>query len=186
LNWLTTPSEGSALRYGRLLRSALDFGQNVVVFDSTAPQNRRIDVWWFEDDSSRLALLFAYLMTRTEIFAEAAVRVWAPAPAGLERKVEANLRRRIEELRIDATVIAVDGSNARALDEHSRATTSVLLPFRIEGMRIVDGFGQPADEVLGPLPIAALIGAPGDIRLSEIAEAAVAVPASSSLGPTPS
>ena len=68
-----------------MLQRAIRLDQNVVVFDAaetdwvrlaeTKPHDRRIDVWWFEDDSSRLALLLAYLMTRTDGWDDAAIRV---------------------------------------------------------------------------------------------------------------
>ena len=110
LNWLESHAAQSALRYGRLLQRAIRLDQNIVVFDAgetdwvrledTKPGRRRIDVWWFEDDSSRLALLFAYLMTRNDEWDDAEIRVLAPAAADGEQKVAANLAYRLEERRI--------------------------------------------------------------------------------------
>ena len=59
------------------LRAAYRLGKNVVVLDAktdgwedlntTPPENRRIDVWWWCDDATcQLMLLLAYLMTRSE------------------------------------------------------------------------------------------------------------------------
>lgn len=180
LNWLGRENgepEGSArLHYGRLLRRAIALGQNVVAFDAEQEEwqsmeaipaeDRRIDVWWWGDDSSRLALLFAYLMTRTEPWSDARIQVWAPATAGREEKIAANLRRRIDELRIDAAVEAVrDDPDEVAF--RSASATLVLLPLRLAGMRVFDGFGRPAGAVLEELPVAALVGAAGDVELGE-------------------
>ena len=41
------------------------------------PGDRRIDVWWFNDSSSRLMLLMAYLFTQTESWEDASIRLLA-------------------------------------------------------------------------------------------------------------
>lgn len=189
LNWLGTEggerSASARLHYGRLLRRAIALGQNVVAFDAdaaawrrmeaVAPEERRIDVWWWNDDSSRLALLLAYLTTRTEPWRDARIQVWAPAAEGREEKIGANLRHRIEELRIDATVDAVR-DDPDEIAARSATATLVLLPFRLEGMRVVDGFARPAGAVLETLPIAALVAAAGDIELGEEEPSEAAAP----------
>ena len=40
-------------------------------------KNRRIDVWWWGDASSRLMLLLAYLMTRSDDWKDSKIRVLA-------------------------------------------------------------------------------------------------------------
>ena len=167
LNWLESHAAQSALRYGRLLQRAIRLEQNIVVFDAgetdwvrledTKPGRRRIDVWWFEDDSSRLALLFAYLMTRNDEWDDAEIRVLAPAAADGEQKVAANLAYRLEERRIEADVAAVT--------ERSRDASIVFLPLRVEGMRLLDPFGGSVDTMLRNLPLVALVAAAQDIQL---------------------
>ena len=101
LNWLESePGESAttSLRYGRLLQRAIRLDQNVVVFDAgetdwvrleeTKPGRRRIDVWWFDDDSSRLALLFAYLMTRSDEWDDAPIVLLTPTAQTSAKKVE--------------------------------------------------------------------------------------------------
>ena len=151
LNWHESHADQPALRYGRLLQRAIRLDQNIVVFDAgetdwarlndTRPSKRRIDVWWFEDDSSRLALLFAYLMTRNDEWDDAEIRVLAPAPADREQKVAANLAYRLEERRIEATIDTVTGVDVAAVTERSRDASIVFLPLRVEGMRLLDPFG---------------------------------------------
>ena len=175
LNWHERHATGSALRYGRLLQRAIRLEQNVVVFDAgetdwvrledTKPGQRRIDVWWFEDDSSRLALLFAYLMTRDDDWDDAAIRVLAPAPAGAEQKVTANLAYRLEERRIEATIDPVVDADIAAMTERSRDASVVFLPLRVEGMQLLDPFGDPVETMLGNLPLVTLVAAAQDIQL---------------------
>ena len=175
LNWLESHAAQSARRYGRLLQRAIRLEQNIVVFDAgetdwarledTKPGRRRIDVWWFEDDSSRLALLFAYLMTRTDEWADAKIRVLAPAAADAEQKVAANLAYRLEERRIEATIDTVVDADVAAVAECSRDASIVFLPLRVEGMRLLDPFGGPVDTMLRNLPLVALVAAAQDIQL---------------------
>ena len=175
LNWHESHAGQSALRYGRLLQRAIRLEQNIVVFDAgetewvrledTKPGKRRIDVWWFEDDSSRLALLFAYLMTRNDEWDDAQIRVLAPAAADAEQKVAANLAYRLEERRIEATIDTVVGADVAAVTERSRDASIVFLPLRVEGMRLLDPFGGPVDTMLKNLPLVTLVAAAQDIRL---------------------
>ena len=175
LNWHESHAGQSALRYGRLLQRAIRLEQNLVVFDAdetdwvrledTKPGSRRIDVWWFEDGSSRLALLFAYLMTRNDDWDDAEIRVLAPAAADAEQKVSANLAYRLEERRIEATIETVVDADVDAVTEHSQDASIVFLPLRVEGMRLLDPFGGPVDTLLGDLPLVTLVAAAQDIRL---------------------
>jgi amino acid transporter len=178
LNWLERDSsrpEASSLRFGRLLQRVMRLGQNVVLFDAgetdwvrleeTKPERRRIDVWWFDDASSRLALLFAYLMTRTDDWDDAPIRVLTPVAADAERKVATNLSYRLEERRIEAAIEPVVDADVAAVTERSRDAAIVFLPFRIEGMRLVDPFGGPVEEMLKNLPLVTLVAAAQDILL---------------------
>ena len=177
LNWLEQGGTASAtsLRYARLLQRALRLEQHVVVFDAapadwvrlgeTKPHTRRIDVWWFEDDSSRLALLLAYLMTRTDEWDDAAIRVMVPAGADVGQKVAANLMYRLEERRIEATVEPVPDADVQAVIDQSRDASIVFLPFRVEGMRLLDPFGGPVEAALPELPLVTLVAAAKDVLL---------------------
>ena len=166
-----------SLWYARLLQRAARLGQHVVVLDAQDPEwvalerlepdERRIDVWWFEDDSSRLALLFAYLMTRSAEWDEATLRVLVPVSTGPAQKVEASVRRRLEELRIDAECVVIAGDEA-AVVAHRRSTDAaiVFLPLRLEGMELRHPWGGAADDLLSALPIVAMVAACGDVSLN--------------------
>ena len=175
LNWLEHHNEPVSRRYARVLRRIMRLRQNVVVFDAaetdwvrleqTKPHGRRIDVWWFDDDSSRLALLFAHLMTRTDDWDDATIRLLVPAPADSGRKVAANLAHRLEDRRIDAEIVPVADADRTAVVAQSRDAAIVLLPLRVEGMQLLDPFGDPVEEILRPLPLVTLVAAAQDILL---------------------
>lgn len=179
LNWFDSRAPDQqpnlSLWYARLLQRAARLDQHVVVLDAddedwrslgqTSGGNRRIDVWWFENDSSRLALLFAYLMTRHEDWDEATLRLLTSSPANTAQKREANLRNRLDELRIDAEIVVVpveegDGMYARSVD-----ASFVLLPLRLEGMSTLHPTGRPVDGLFSTLPVLAMVAASGDVDL---------------------
>ncbi|MBM40909.1 MAG: amino acid permease, partial [Acidobacteria bacterium] len=178
VNWLEHEDGASTsptLRFGRLLQRAMSLGHNLVVFDAgeddwlrlaeTLAEKRRIDVWWSEDDSSRLALLFAYLMTRTETWEDADLRLLAPAPQGGEQKVAANLRYRLEERRIEAEIIPVVDADADAVVEWSADATIVFLPLQVEGSCLLNPFGDPVERIPRELPLVTMVAAAHDIVL---------------------
>jgi amino acid transporter len=181
LNWMSVePSEensSAALWYGRMIANAVRLRQHVVVLDTdeTAwvrleeiePDRRRIDVWWFEDESSRLSLLLAHLVTRTEDWEDAHLRILATTGEGESDRMQAELSRRLEEYRIDAQVTVLSDPDLEGVIAHSRDAALVLMPLRIEGMRLADAFGWGIDAVLARLPIVALVAAADDVRLTE-------------------
>jgi len=91
LNWLDPESESTddqrEINLGRNLRAAYRLGRNIVVLDADEDkwstlekipgEDRRIDVWWLNDATSRLMLLLGYLITRSEPWDAAKIRVLA-------------------------------------------------------------------------------------------------------------
>ena len=190
LNWYDSRNTESlptlSLWYARLLQRAARLGQHVVVLDAddqdwrtleaSRPSERRIDVWWFGGDSSRLALLFGYLMTRTDDWDEATIRVLEPAPTTSAKKSEASLRRRLEELRIDAEVHVIDAQDGPDLYAASADASFVLIPLRLEGMSTLHPTGGPVDELFDLLPVVAMVAACGDVKLTPDEDESVAPP----------
>ena len=131
----------------------------------TSHETRRIDVWWLENDSSRLALLFGYLMTRNEDWDEATLRLLAPTPGNAAHKLEANLRQRLSALRIDAEIVVVPAEEGDAMYARSADASFVLLPLRLEGMSTLHPTGGPVDELFSTLPVVAMVAAAGDVKL---------------------
>jgi len=182
VNWLgnANGTSSAALWYGRTLGQALRLGRSVVVLNAEQiawerlaklrNEERRIDVWWLDDQSSRLMLLLAYLVTRVESWDEATIRVLIAANAGREERASAALERRLEEVRIDASVESVVDPDAAALASRSGDAALVLLPLRLAGMRPEDPFGIGIETLLEQLPVVALVAAAEDVRLTDEAE----------------
>ena len=180
LNWYDSRASSEqptlSLWYARLLQRAARLDQHVVVLDAdeadwsalqeSPTEGRRIDVWWFGGDSSRLALLFAYLMTRTDDWDDATIRVVAPSPADTTLKTESNLQRRLEELRINATVRIVTADDGPTMYQQSADASFVLLPLRLEGMNTLHPAGGPVHELFDVLPVVAMVAASGDVELT--------------------
>ncbi len=179
LNWYEGFRENSTASrwYGRLLAGTIALERNLVVLHSEEgawertkarpPEERRIDVWWWDDVSSRLALLLAYLMKRTETWDQAALRLLAPASAKSEARVRKAVEELLQEARIDAEVEVVVGADDHAMVERSEQVDVVFLPFRVQGMQVLDPFGEPADTLLAELPLVAMVAAGEEIRLRE-------------------
>lgn len=180
LNWFSgeeAEARASAeLWYGQLLKVAVRLGQHVVVLDTDetawarleelAPGQRRIDVWWFDDESSRLMVLLAHLTTRTDEWDDARLRVLTPASSATAKRVRSQLTQRLEEYRIDAAVEVVPDLDLDDVGAFSRDAAMVFMPLRIEGMQLADAFGLGISSLLAKLPIVALVAAAQDVRLS--------------------
>lgn len=181
VNWLGEDAahadQSAWLWYGRMLRGAIRLGQHVVVLATDergwerlgklAPDDRRIDLWWFEDESSRLMLLMAHLMTRTEEWADAKLRVLVCSDAATGAKRERDLMQRLEEFRIEASVESVVEPDVSAIRALSADAALVLMPLRIQGMRVSDPFEFGISNWIEGMPSVALVAASEDIPLSE-------------------
>jgi len=180
LNWFDQEGvrgDSPGLRaYARHLRTALRFGCSVIIlhasresFPRLAPTRsagRRIDLWWTGDGSSRLSLLLAHLMRRSEEWEEAAVRVLAPVRSGAtEAETREELERMLEEVRIDARPEVVPALDGPTVARISRDASLVFLPFRIAKDRPRGPFEEPLPEVIEALPLTALVLAAQDLDL---------------------
>jgi hypothetical protein len=182
LNWLDElPMDVLGLRetqYSRSLRAAFRFGCNIIILDADpeewasfsakTAQECRIDVWWWGDATSRLMLLFAYLMTRHEAWNGAAIRVLAVDD---KHGAEEDLQKLLEEVRITAESEIVPDANADVIAEHSHDASVVYIPFRLLGDQLQDPFGGRLEPFLQRLPVVALVLAAEDIELDAEPEA---------------
>ena len=179
VNWLErAPQAGSEQReliYGSHLRTAFRLGCNLVVLDAedaewaalreVPPDARRIDVWWRGDASSRLMLLLAYLMTRTESWEGARIRFLGICCAGDSAETADALQRTLDEARIEAEAVLVEDAGPGEVAARSADASLVLLPFRLRGSQPLGPFDGSLDDLLAPLPVAALVLAAEDIDL---------------------
>ncbi|MDH3442893.1 MAG: amino acid permease [Deltaproteobacteria bacterium] len=173
--------DGDQVRYGRELNEAMRLGCNVVVLDAqedewrrineTPSEERLVDVWWWGGRNSRLALLLAYLMTRTEAWNEARIRVLAPSSEEATTKTLESLSRTLDEVRIDATPETVLGVDLQKIVECSAKASMVFFPLQFREQHLLGPAEQNVEQLLDRLPVVALVAAGEEIDLSSGPEA---------------
>ena len=176
-NWLEAPagiarSWGSE-RYGQNQRTAFRLGCNLLVLDAGDAEwvsleaqpsaDRIIDVWWCEDNSGQLMLLLAYLLTRSDEWRDARIRVLVPA-SGEGPAPTARLDERLAAARIEAEIVHVPGAS-EAMAERSARASIVLFRFAIRGGRLFGPLGEPLDALLPGLPVVLMTMAAQDVEL---------------------
>jgi hypothetical protein len=174
------PTALAALLQGRNLHIAFRHGCNIAVFgfktefckklQEIPAAHRRIDVWWWNDASSRLMLLLAFLMTRSSEWEGAVIRLLAVTRDSSDPVETRQLQELLEEVRIDAepeVVVDVDESKVAAFSAES---SFVFLPFRMRGNQMVTPFGNNPDMLLARLPATVLVLTAEDIDLDETPE----------------
>ena len=178
-NWLEQLHTGvlglKEAGYTRSLWTAFRLGCNIVVLDaseeewnrveSIPSEKRRIDIWWWDDPTSDLMLLLAYLITRNDGWEEAKLRVLATTYEKKSEKSTEELRKTLEEVRIPAEPEVVPKATAESIVQYSADATLVFLPFRLRRNQLTDAFGNPVEELLPHLPMTALVLAAEDIDL---------------------
>ena len=179
LNWLgRSPSKIPGLhdrKFGMNLRDVYHYGCNIVILDAKADkwsaleasedQDRRIDVWWWGDATSRLMLLMAYLMTRNDTWSEAKIRLLAVADGkGTDQTIE-RLTEMLEDVRIEAEPEIIEDVDSDTLSEYSADSSVVFLPFRIRANQVLDPFGKSMENSLFLLPVTAMVLAAEDVDL---------------------
>ena len=178
-NWLEQLHPGvlglKESSYTRSLWTAFRLGCNIVVLDaseeewnrvkSVPSEERRIDVWWWDDPTSDLMLLLAYLITRNDGWEDAKLRVLATPYEKKSEKSTEELRKILEEVRISAEPEVVPKATAESIMKYSADATLVFLPFRLKRNQLTDAFGNPVEELLPHLPMTAMVLAAEDIDL---------------------
>jgi len=179
LNWIETHGRRgggySEMLYGRNLRTAFHYGCNIIVLDAKPdrwdaldglpPAERRIDVWWWGDATARLMLLLAYLVTRSSAWEGAKIRIVAVGSKDRLQNTVEDLKKMLEEVRIEAEAQVVEEADADAVADESSDASLVFLPLRIRNNQPLDPFGGSLDETLFQLPVTALVMAAEDIDL---------------------
>ena len=179
LNWLDPESESKndqrEINIGRNLRAAYRLGRNIVVLDADEDkwntlenipgEDRRIDVWWLNDATSRLMLLLGYLITRSDPWDAAKIRVMAAGYQADTLENLTDLKNNLEEARIEADPIIVTHVDIDKLSEYSADAAVVFLPFRLRGDQITCPIDAPIEKLLSRLPVTALVLAAEDIAL---------------------
>mgnify|MGYP001822081928 CR=1 FL=1 len=164
--WPESDTPGHVESYLEAVREVHRLGLNVVNMHSHADKwatleaiprhERRIDIWWHDDDASRMALLSAYLFTRTPEWSQAKVRLIGAAEAG---ELIPPTRKKLEEMafaaRIPADVVCLVDPDADTIAAESADAAFVFLPARLRRTSIV-GMGEvELVGLLGRLPTTA-------------------------------
>jgi len=175
LNWINRTPENikdpRAVRFTRNLQAIFRLGKNIIILDSKKdpleipPQNRRIDIWWWDDATGRLMLLLNHLMTRSPDWDRSNIRVLAAGYDQASGKNIADLNATLEEARIDAATEVVINAGPESVVAYSNDASVVFMPFRFRRQTVAGPFGNPCGELLGQLPTTALVLAAEDIDL---------------------
>jgi hypothetical protein len=187
LNWLDSPftAADSELRtYGGWLRLGLRFGCNVIILatasdgfsaiDNAEPAERRIDVWHRDNATGRLNLLLAYLMTRTQQWREARIRLLVPVGKDNdEGAILEETARMLAEARIDAEPEIVTEPDEDTVIRYSADASLIFMPFRLAEQRATSVFGGSLEDLLDVLGPTALVLAAQDIVLDSEPEEGV-------------
>jgi amino acid transporter len=188
LNWfeegpLADDAQGAG-RYGRNLRATFRLGCNLGILAATEEEweslkqvhaeQRRIDLWWTGDATSRLMLLLSYLMTRSEEWAGCEIRLLVPLEGRTREELLAGLEGMLADARIDATPMVVDVADVAGIVEESRDASCVLLPFRLRDKEPFGPWDSDLGELVAGLPTTLLVLAAEDIDLDAAPEEGVA------------
>ena len=179
LNWLgRSPAKILGLHegeFGTNLRTVHHSGCNIVILDAKADKwtaleepdghDQCVDVWWWDDITSRLMLLMAYLMTRNDRWSEAKIRLLAVADGKGADQTTESLKQMLEEVRIEAEPEIIKNVDADTLAEYSADSSIVFLPFRLRDNQVLDPFGNPMENALFLLPVTAMVLAAEDVEL---------------------
>lgn len=161
--WQETPGEERRSNYVAVLRDVTRLGVNAVTVSTDEPRwerleaiprgDRRIDVWWTDDDAGRLALLTAYLWTRTPDWSRARIRVVVQADPGEEDVVVAELAAMLDRVRIKAEVATVPSVDLTTLTTTFRDAATVFLPVRLGRTDVLDKWDRRLEPLLDQLPL---------------------------------
>jgi hypothetical protein len=179
LNWLDQLPKGilglGEAIYGQNLRVAFRFGSNIIILDADddewnaleerPAQERSIDVWWQDDATSHLMLLFAYLMTRDDSWDGAKIRVLATESETKRKNALDNLHKTLQDVRIKAEPIIVKDFSEDTIIKHSSEASMIFLPFRLKRNQVVTSMDTKIDTLVSRLPVVAMVLASKDIEL---------------------
>ncbi|MFH1156657.1 MAG: amino acid permease [Pseudomonadota bacterium] len=133
--------------------------------DAVPPDQRRIDVWWKGDNTSRLMLLLAYLMSRSDAWEACVIRLLAMDYDKDTVQSRESLQAILDEIRISAVPVIIPGAGDDTVVDWSRDTSLVFLPFSVRRNMITGPMGTPCDDLLERLGSVVLALASQDMDL---------------------
>ncbi|XOV89603.1 MAG: amino acid permease [Pseudomonadota bacterium] len=153
----------AGIKFAGYLQEVATLGCNILVLHAedadwqklitTPPAERSIDVWWGDDPTSELALLLAFLMTQTDDWQGATIRLLATcAESEVDRRLS-DLQAMLVEVRIDARVVIVPLARAETVVRESSTAGLVFLPATIHGGRFYHAFDGEVKDIIDALPV---------------------------------
>ncbi len=178
-NWIEgksgLASEWASSRFGQRLRTAFRLGSNLLILhaqqqewealDKLAPADRVIDIWWRADKTGQMMVLLAYLMTRSDEWANATIRVLVPAHTEAAESHLEEVKAILSAARIEAETEVVVDADSQSIINHSASASIVFFQFGIREGRIVDPFGNGVSDILPELPMVVMSMAAQDVDL---------------------
>jgi amino acid transporter len=172
-------SKGRKL-YGLYLSEAMRLGCNVIVLHvdeemcditmSKPASDQSIDLWWRDDASGRLMLLLAYLMTRSDEWNGATIRLFVQSSAKEGEKSRKIIQAFLDDIRIAAEIEIVEKTTMDTIYEYSSGSAIVFLPLILGKAGPAGPHGVYLDTIFSRLPTVALIIAAEDIELEALPE----------------
>ena len=178
-NWFDGKSglvnEWASSRFGRRLRTAFRLGSNLLILnaeqveweqlDSVSSGDRVIDIWWRADKTGQMMVLLAYLMTRSDEWHDAKIRVLVPVD---QTDADAHLKEVkavLAAARIEADTELVVDAGSESIVTRSTNASIVFFQFGIRDGRIVDAFDNDVSQILPRLPMVVMSMAAQDVDL---------------------
>jgi hypothetical protein len=179
-NWIEPlprfESDENARELGHYMRIAFRQKCNIVLLNIKAKEwnnpaelptaQKRIDVWWAGDASSRLMLLFAYILTRHSKWQGVRIRVLDMVYEKASEKTVADLEKTLSDFRIDAVPEIVPTRDIKTIVAYSADAALVFFPFRLKNFTPQDPFGNSLDIMFSQLQTAVSVLAAKDIDLA--------------------
>lgn len=178
-NWIEPlprfESDETARELGHYMRIAFRQKCNIVFLNIKANEwknlaelpaaQKRIDVWWTGDASSRLMLLFAYILTRNSTWQGTRIRVLDMVYEKSSEKTVADLEKTLSDFRIDAVPEIVPTRDIKTVVAYSGDAALVFFPFRLKDYTPLDPFGNSLDLLFSQLETAVSVLAAIDVDL---------------------
>jgi amino acid transporter len=178
-NWIEGRSglagEWASDRFGRRLRTAFRLGSNLLILhaeqdewdalEKVPASERVIDIWWQADKTGQMMVLLAYLMTRSEEWSNATIRVVVPAQIERAQSHLDEVKSILTAARIEAETELAAYADSDSIVTHSAGASIVFFQFGIREGHIIDPFGNDVSNILPDLPMVVMSMAAQDVDL---------------------
>jgi amino acid transporter len=146
--------------YQNYIQVAVQSGCNVLLLcpdnsrenvESREDIQKTIDVWWQNDDTSRLMLLLSYLISRNKEWGSVKIRLLATNYDQDNKNSMDNIHGMLEEIRIDADPVIVSQPDADEIIHYSKEADLVFLPIKLNNNIPLIFTNDPVDSVVSSL-----------------------------------